>query len=188
MNIALTGKLRSGKSEAANYLVMLHYYEQFAFGDALKADFHRRYPEIPPDPKPRVGYQMRGQMMRRLIGEDVWVRKCFEEITGKAIYHDAQRLKPAFRAVITDLRQPNEFEAVKASGYVVVRINCPDDLRLERAKTAGDSFRPEDLTHETEQYVDTFAADYDVDNTGSLTDLYAQMDDIVRELQRGAIG
>lgn len=187
MHIALTGKLRSGKSEAANYLSFMHYYRQFAFGDELKADFHRRYPEIPPNPKPRVGYQMHGQLMRRLVGEDVWVRKCFEEIARAKERHEEYGFQPPFRAVITDLRQQNEYDAAKAQGFVIVRINCPDELRLERARQAGDSFEPEDLAHETELYVDTFEVDYDVDNTGTVAELQTQLDEIVRELSRRSV-
>lgn len=79
-NIALTGGLRAGKDSIGSYLCERYGYTRFAFGDGLKDDFHRRYPEIPRTPKPRVGYQNHGQLMRELIHKDIWVSECFRDI------------------------------------------------------------------------------------------------------------
>lgn len=185
-NIAITGKFRSGKNAVADYLTEKYGYTQFAFGDELKRDFHRRYPEIPREPKPRIGYQNHGQLMRALIGEDVWVAKCFDTIAEAEFFDGTVALSRGtvsqFCAVITDLRQPNEFDRCCAEGFVIIRINAADEIRLERARTAGDAFTAKDLRHETESHVDGFAADYDVDNNGTLAELYAQIDDIMKEL------
>lgn len=179
--IALTGRLRSGKDEVAKYLVEKYGYTRFAFGDELKNDFHRRYPEISREPKPRIGYQNHGQLMRALIGEDVWVRKCFDSINTQH-YRRGQCEEPPLRVVITDLRQPNEYERCRTEGYVIIRVTCPDDIRIERARAAGDSFTDEDLRHETEQHVDTFAVDVEIDNSGSLDELYAQVDEVMASI------
>lgn len=184
--IALTGRLRSGKDEVAKYLVEKYGYTRFAFGDELKNDFHRRYPEIPREPKPRVGYQNHGQLMRALIGEDVWVDACFAKIAEVEFFEGTVALSRGtssqFRAVITDLRQPNEFSRCRTEGYVIIRVTCPEDIRIERARAAGDSFTDADLRHETEQHVDTFAVDYEIDNSGSLDELHAQIDDVMTSI------
>jgi dephospho-CoA kinase len=171
-NVALTGKFRSGKDAVGAYLAHRYGYARYAFGDELKADFHRRYPEIPRNPKPRLGYQAHGQLMRAYIGEDVWVAKCFAMIDADAIF-------ATLPVVITDLRQPNEFSALKAAGYVVIRVNATEETRIKRATASGDAFDTATLTHDTESHVDTFAADYDVSNDGTLAELYAQIDAIM---------
>jgi len=170
--IALTGKLRSGKSAAARYLDEEYGYAEFAFGDALKGGFHRRYPEIPREPKPRVGYQMHGQLMRRLIGKDVWIDKCFDDIS-------AYLSNFAGPVIISDLRQPNEFDRCKREGYVIIRINCADDVRRERARAVGDAFTDSDLNHETERHIDGFSVDYEIDGSGGLDELHRQIDEIM---------
>lgn len=180
-SIALTGKFRSGKDAAAAYLVRQYGYVRYAFGDALKADFHRRYPEIPREPKPRLGYQAHGQLMRTYTGEDVWISACFREIDAAAFVHH-EAYGATYPVVISDLRQPNEFAALKAAGYVVIRVNASDETRIARAKASGDAFDPATLTHDTESHVDTFAADYDVNNDGTLAELYAQIDAIIERL------
>ncbi|MFD1268084.1 adenylate kinase, partial [Paenibacillus motobuensis] len=86
------------------------------------------------------------------------------------------------RAVITDCRQPNEFSALKAAGYSLIRVDAPDALRIQRAIESGDSFAYSDLMHGTETALDSFAADFTVDNSGSLAELYAQIDEIIASL------
>lgn len=178
-NIALTGAIRSGKDTVAARIVERYGYTRFAFGDGLKVDFHRRYPEIPRDPKPRKGYQSHGQLMREMVDEDIWVRKCFAEIKRVSYAHIP------FCAVITDLRQPNEYNRCRAEGFVIIRVSCPDALRLERANAAGDAYTLADIAHETESYVDTFVVDYELRNDGTLAELYTQIDAIMTEINGG---
>lgn len=184
-NIGLIGRLRSGKDTVAAYLAEKYGYTRFAFGDALKADFHRRYPEVPRDPKPRVGYQFHGQFMRERVGENVWIDACFAKIDAldaELMYTDAP-----LNAVITDCRQLNEAEALHSAGYVLIRVEAPEALRIHRAIESGDTFNLRDLTHDTETALDGFAADYTVVNDAGLAELYAQVDAIIAEL-RGAGG
>ncbi|OMC96476.1 hypothetical protein BJP49_11020 [Paenibacillus odorifer] len=174
--MALTGKLRAGKSLVGDYLASKYGYTQFAFGDELKRDFHRRYPEIPRDPKPRAGYQFHGQFMREHVDADVWIRKCLAEVQ-RAYYANLD-----FRAVISDVRQLNEADALAARSYVLIRVTAPDGLRIERAVNSGDTFNYADLAHGTETALDGYAADFTVVNDGTLDALYAQIDEIIAGL------
>lgn len=178
-SISLVGKLRSGKSAVGDYLASNYGYTAFAFGDELKRDFHRRYPDIPRDPKPRVGYQMHGQLMREYYGEDVWIDACFENVDAHRLSFSDPENVPA---VICDTRQLNEAERLKAAGYVLIRVEAPEALRIQRAVTSGDRFNLRDLTHGTETALDGYSADFTVTNGGSLPELYAQIDDIIRQL------
>lgn len=178
-NIGLIGKLRAGKDEVARYLASKYGYTAFAFGDELKRDFHRRYPEIPRDPKPRVGYQMHGQLMREYYGEDVWVDACFENVDAHRLSFGDPKNVPA---VITDTRQPNEYAALKAAGYVLIRVEAPEALRIQRAVTSGDRFNLRDLTHGTETALDDYSADFTVTNDADLAHLYRQIDEIMAYL------
>lgn len=175
-NIGLIGKLRSGKSAAGGYLASKYGYTQFAFADEMKADFHRRYPEVPCDPKPRACYQFHGELMREVAGADVWVRKCLRSIA------DGDAKHPLAPVVITDVRMPHEAEALAARSYVLIRVEAPDSLRIQRAKAAGDTFTDADLAHGTETALDGYAADFTVVNDAGLPELYAQIDGIMRYL------
>lgn len=181
MNIALTGRLRSGKDSVGNYLCTRYGYTRFAFGDELKRYAHELFGEPAPGTKPRELYQWFGQAMRQR-DPDVWVRKCFEAITdtyADFIDFPWEYDNKPFRAVISDLRQPNEFTRCRSEGYVIIRVNCPDHIRLERARAAGDVFDESTLAHETESHISGFDVDYEITNDGTLDELYAQIDAIM---------
>lgn len=170
MNIALTGKFRSGKDTVAEYLVEQYGFTKYAFGDELKFYAHELFGEL--TGKQRELYQWFGQTMRQR-DPDIWVRKCFEAIGSNP-----------WKVVISDLRQPNEYKRCRKEGFVIIRVNAPEWLRVERAEAAGDEFDESTLHHETERYVDTFPVDYDVYNTGTFEELYRQIDRIMDNLNR----
>ncbi|MBE3649172.1 nucleoside/nucleotide kinase family protein [Paenibacillus polymyxa] len=185
-NIGLIGRLRSGKDEVARYLADNYGYTQFSFGDELKRYAHELFGEPAPDEKPRELYQWFGQAVRER-DPDIWVRKCFEAIERYAV--EKRSLARYFReiprplsAVISDVRQPNEYAALQSAGYVLIRVEAPDAVRIDRAIKSGDVFNYADLVHDTETALDGYAADFTVDNSGSLDKLHAQIDEIVAYL------
>ena len=184
--IALTGLLRSGKDSVADYLVRQYGYTRFAFGDELKSYAHELFGGDPAS-KPRELYQWFGQAMRQR-DPNIWVRKCFEDIRNyRGVYeieYAAGFVSNPLRPVITDLRQPNEYERCRAEGYVIIRVTAPEDIRLERARQAGDAFRAEDLAHDTESHVAGFAVDYEIENAETMAELYAKVDAVMAGVAR----
>lgn len=191
MKIALTGKARSGKDTVKDYLVDKYGAVPFAFADELKVDFHEEYPNIPAYPKPVQGYQLYGQLMRYVHGEDYWIDKCFykinyiEEIAKQLISmsnKDYKNVVHKYMPVISDIRQDNEVKRCKEEGFVLIRVSCPEDVRWERMRLEGDSVTKEDLHFVTEKSVDDFTVDYEIDNSGTLDELWYQVDNIVKEI------
>ncbi|WP_342439311.1 adenylate kinase [Paenibacillus sp. FSL L8-0436] len=190
-NIGLIGKLRAGKDVVAAYLASKYGYTRFAFGDELKRYAHEIFGEPLPGTKPRALYQTFGQACRT-VEDGIWIRKCLAAIDWRAddcaaynasLREHAPHIPTApFRAVITDCRQPNEYEALAARSYVLIRVDAPDGLRIQRAVESGDTFEYADLMHGTETALDGYLADFTVTNDGTLTELYAQIDDIIAEL------
>jgi dephospho-CoA kinase len=179
-NIAITGKMRSGKDEVAKYLVSRYGYTRFAFADELKRYYHELFGRA--DAKPREGYQWFGQVMRER-DPDIWVRKCFDAINRRRYYClEHEEDEDNFRCVISDLRQPIEYDRCRKEGFIIVRVNCPDHIRLARARKAGDAFTEEDMGHETEQRVDNFKVDFEIDNGRTLDETYRQIDNVMRSL------
>jgi dephospho-CoA kinase len=183
-HIAITGGLRSGKDTVGAYLREKYGYTRFAFGNGIREVTFRLYPHLYANgEKPRALLQGFGQMARS-FDEDVWVRDLFRRIDGheRLSRADAQfyghNYEPV-RVVVTDLRQPNELARCRAEGYVIIRVKATSALRIQRAVEASDTFRYEDLAHETEQHTDGFAVDYEIENDGSLDELYAQIDAIM---------
>jgi dephospho-CoA kinase len=183
IKIALTGKLRSGKDTVAHHLYIRHGFDKVAFGSALKHVAHQTFPWVSEYSKPRALYQSVGQLMRE-IDPDVWVKHVERKVQG-VINFRAHVGDANVGVVITDLRQPNEYEWARANGFSLIRVTCPFDTRLQRARQAGDDFVESDLLHSTEQYVDTFEPDYEIHNDGTIDDLKAQVDAILTNIQTG---
>ncbi|MNW65696.1 hypothetical protein D3C74_441000 [compost metagenome] len=124
--------------------------------------------------------------MREHVGENVWIDACLAKISEAETWHvgDYYMTGDVFRAVITDVRQPNEHAALQSAGYVLIRVIAQDGLRIQRAIESGDTFNYADLTHDTETALDGYAADFTVRNDAGLDELYAQIDAVVERLAR----
>jgi len=176
MKIAFIGKLRSGKSALTDYAVTFYDFQPFAFGDELKRTFHELFPNVKREPKPREMYQRYGTLMRE-IDENVWLDATMRKVDR---YVGAKCCNA--RVLVEDCRQFNEYERLKAEGFVLIRITAPDHVRIARARAEGDSFKAEDLAHPTEVASDGFDVNYTLENNGSLIELYAKFDAIMTQL------
>jgi dephospho-CoA kinase len=175
LNIGLIGKMRSGKDTVAAYLCEHYQFTQFAFGDGIKRLCMQLFPDQMRDAKPRALLQGVGQSLRN-FDQDVWLNRTMNEIEVR------RQLGSAGNAVISDARQPNEIEKLKSLGFVLIRINTPDEVRIERMQASGDSFKPEDLVHETEASIDLYPVNYEVYNTGGFVNLYYQLDYVMADI------
>lgn len=170
--ISVYGKMRSGKDAASNFLKHIGPYRQISYGGKLKDFYHRIFGYNEELAKDRDGYQWFGQAMRGRY-PNVWVDHLDERI--KLIQSNAQR----FGIIVSDMRQPNEFEHLKSRGFVMVKIDASDETRRARIEQAGEIVTEEMLNHETEQSIDSFDYDFVIDNNGSLTNLHEQITKLV---------
>jgi hypothetical protein len=133
--IGLSGYGQSGKDTAATFMADFGF-TRLAFADPLKAvavecdplvrtwysesddlaDLVKRHgwEHVKANyPSARIFLQRLGVAVRQHVGEDAWVDALFRQT------------KPGRRYVITDCRFPNEAQAVKARGGLVVRVHRP---------------------------------------------------------------
>ncbi|MCG5252599.1 AAA family ATPase [Brevibacillus agri] len=186
VKIALTGRMRSGKDAVAAHLTQQYGFVRFAFGDGIRKVCRELFPDqFANNTKPRALLQGVGQAMRA-FDPDVWVNATMRNIErmreGDVRIARTYFTKYPRPIVITDLRQPNEYERLRAEGFVIIRVNASDETRIQRMIDAGDTFDDGTLTHETEQHVDSFAVDYEIDNNGSLAELHAKVDVVMAEI------
>lgn len=168
--VALTGPAGSGKSTAADYLIRQHGYERVKFAGPLKAmatavglsheQIEGHLKETPSTllcgKTPRNFMQLLGtQFGRHLINEGFWVN-LFEHAAGDIL--DSGR-----RVVVDDCRFPNEAEAVRDLGGVIIKL-------VGRGGIAGD--------HASEAGCGSW--DATVENDGCVTDLYAGVEEAIR--------
>lgn len=163
--IGLAGRKRAGKDTAALALIAMGY-SPIAFAEPIKAmiamlaaaggtdpkDIQRMLEgdlkEVPQDifggKTPRHLMQTLGtEWGRRMIVDDLWIRIALA---------DAE--KTSGGSVITDVRFPNELEAIRAAGGIIIRIERP-----ERPVGEGED-------HSSEILIDTLDVDHVLVNDG----------------------
>lgn len=176
IKIALCGKIRSGKDTVADVLQDRYGFERFKFSqgiwDVLETAWNIK--DEPNTEKPRKMLQDVGQKLRE-VDEMVWINYTLHQVAEIDGIRDV---------VITDLRQPNEYKALKDTGFYIVRINADTDERIARAKAQGDIFEAQDLFHETESHVDGFEVDFEINNDGTFQELNQQIDEVFQEIYK----
>jgi len=177
--IGLSGYARSGKDSFAQALVSRHGFTRAAFADVLKQLSCEADPficdgkrlsmiinemgwEVAKEhiPETRQFLQRLGESTRNILYEDVWVDALLNR------HSDISRL------VISDVRYPNEVEAIRSRGGVVVRI-------VRHGVGPANS-------HISETALDNVDLDAVVVNCGSLDDLALKADSLLSNLVSGA--
>jgi hypothetical protein len=165
--LGVGGRRVSGKDAIGAYLVTRHGFVRFAFADAIRSLLLRLGWDGAKDERGRRWLQELGQGGREELGSFVWIRGL--ERRARA------QLGPGWRGadiVVTDVRMPNECAWIHAHGGVVVRVVRP---AIARTGTADQ--------HATEVAVDGLDADFEIENSGTLDDLYARVETIVANLR-----
>ena len=128
---------------------------------------------------PRLLLQILGtEAGREIIHPNIWVNALFADYkfievlpntdTGLANYNPKYNFP---NWIITDVRFPNEADAIKERGGILIRLTRTTPVAEEVAK------------HESETALDNYDKfDYIIDNSGTEEELYTQIDKLAQEL------
>jgi len=167
--VALCGSAGSGKSTAAEFLVRKHHYARLSYAAPIKKMILcllteagvgpltakemivGKFKEDPHDAlaghSPRYAMQTLGtEWGRERMAQDFWRRILLRKAK--------QLLDSGIDVVVDDLRFPDEAEALKALGALIVRIERPVEAVESHASEQQD-----------------FPVDVVIDNTGSIGEL-----------------
>ena len=178
--VIFTGLPGSGKSEAVRVARGLGL-QVLRMGDAVWDEVRRRGLPLEAAEVGRIANDMRASH-----GPDVWARRTLE-----AVDPDAEVV------VIDGVRSRAELEVFKSAlgeDLAVVRIDCPDDVRMARVVARGrdddtmteEAFRARDEREMSWGLGDVLAiADEVIENTGTLEALRANVKDLLQGLRDG---
>ncbi|WJN62761.1 deoxynucleoside monophosphate kinase [Streptomyces phage phiScoe15] len=177
--IGLSGYAGSGKDEAAKVLVA-GGWRRDAFADRLREFLYALNPLIPGhvgagnlrlanvvdaygwDSAKRTFPEVRSLLQRcgteagrQVLGSDVWVKALMSEFDA-----GSEAL------VVTDVRFPNEADAIRQAGGVLVRIERPG---------VGPNTAPDGTVHSSDVALDGYDFDVVVQNDGDVTDLHERL-------------
>lgn len=171
MIVGISGKMRSGKDTVADYIVKNYGFEHLKFSTGIKEVYDKLNYLDDGGVKPRKALQDIGQGLRKAIGEDVWIHRTLQD-------YDPNKL-----TVISDVRQDNEFKAIRELGGIIILVTTSPRVQKERLLGLGES-GSEYIEHETEQITESLA-DVQIVNDSTLEDLYQKIDNVLSPLITG---
>ena len=184
-NIAFVGKQGSGKTTLAKVLVQNHRYHRWSWADPIRQIFELAYGPIGHYPTMKATkYEVRvnGRLVTRtggellqLIGTEAMRDQVDEDFWIKA----ALRRMSLPRLVNDDTRFVNESDALRQRGWLMVRVEAPDEVRYARL---GDTRRPE--SHKSESQQDLIEPHVVLDNGDETAPeaLIGELFELIREL------
>lgn len=175
--IGLCGRIGSGKTVVSDYLHKNYGASQRRFSQILMDILDRLYL-----PHEREYLQKLGSALRNSIGHDVIVNAFRRDIES-----DKNEI-----VVIDGIRYPNEVELLRRfENNILIYINAPAELRYRWCRIRGEKGESgitfeefiESENRETERMIDEIRkiADYRIDNTGTIEELYKRIEEIVKK-------
>lgn len=120
------------------------------------------------------------EAMRNVLHENVWVNALMADYKGiykglPSEYTPGKNLTyPNW--IITDMRFPNEMDAVKAKGGITIRVN---GMYVRQGDGKATRTYSETGEHPSETALDDHKFDYVIDNNGSISDLIDKVKNIL---------
>jgi dephospho-CoA kinase len=173
--IGLVGRIASGKTIVADYLVRERGMMYYRFSDVLKDILGRLHM-----PNDRQNLQNLGLGLRRAFGEGV---------LAAALRRDIQE-GPEGDIVVDGIRYPEEYEMVREMGGTVIYVTAPVEVRYARAVGRGtrgeggmnlEEFKKGE-EKETERLIDQLGekADLTLTNTGTIDELKRKVEEALK--------
>lgn len=166
-NIAIVGKMGSGKSSLANYLIDVEGFTRVANAGAIKALAEMAYGPIDKSKDYVVSHDygdaiVSGREILQVLGS--LVKDLDQYFWLKSMVRSMEHLNPPF--VCDDTRFPFEARFLQSEGWKVARLNVPEGERIARYETLyGREPTAEELAHESEVSVDYIKPDIELDGT-----------------------
>jgi hypothetical protein len=113
----------------------------------------------------------------RAIDPDIFVKKMQirlkqMDVMCPVLFPNRERETDIF---ISDVRFPNEFHMSRSNGFILVKINRDEALRVAAGAT--------NLDHDSETLLDSYpddAFDYIIDNNGTFKEFYSKIDEMLK--------
>jgi len=171
MRIALSGKMLSGKSSVATYLVKHYGFVELSFASKMKEVAAELFPRAKYE-KDRLLLIQVGERMRELDSQ-VWIR------------HVLPGILPGEDIVISDVRFPSEYDALRRLDFTLVRMYMGRPYQVGLAKRVYPTMPLVLLDDYSETALDYYVFDYTIDNDEgiSMEEVYSQVDKMIEELR-----
>ncbi len=180
--IGLVGEAAAGKGTVAAYLTEKYGAKTLAFSTPMKECVARLH-----IPLSRENLTKFSELTRQAYGEDLYAH---------VVAEDAKAL-PDPMVVVDGIRRPADYANLKElSGFHLIYVTAPVEIRWQRARLRGEKANEANMTLEdfkkeellpTELAIKEIGqkAEFIVDNSGKIEELYASMESIIEYIKAG---
>lgn len=162
--LAIGGKMGTGKSTIADFLVKTFQFKRYSFAAKLKQEARELFDMTGKD---RELLQTFGSKLRELK-KDVWANYVMKQI----------RIEKPSRVVIDDMRFVNEADILMKNGFVLVCLYASSESMSER-KVVGSEFS----SHPSETEIDGIIPDYALDTGCSIQTCYRKTMEVMVDIK-----
>lgn len=163
-NIALSGKSGSGKTTIAEYLVNKHGYSICNTGKSCREICNILFESESKSLLNKITDAI------KQIDKNIWLKKALSE---------ADNTRPI---IFDSMRFSEDYDYFKSSGYVSIRIECHEDIIIERLNKRGQKIDPaNDFAHKAETDLDGLEFDHTIMNNSSVDKFYEEIDSILEK-------
>jgi adenylate kinase family enzyme len=173
MKLAITGKMGSGKTSIAKYLVEKYNFTKFSFADDVKL-YATEIFDINIKIKDRKLLQQFATKMKE-IDENIWIKRLDNKIKDIDISDNI---------IIDDLRYPNEELYLISNGFKILKLDIDTELQNNRLKNTyinDFDIHIECKKHDSEMHTQFFYHDfYYLINTNTEKNIYKYIDNLIK--------
>lgn len=171
-DICFIGKAGSGKSTASEFIQGAGY-TRASFATPLREVVVSLWGEEARNDRTKL---IEVGMAMRAIDPDVWCNALIKTLGPQRIDY-ARRMRR--HCVIDDCRFHNEYWALKAEGFVFVRVTADEDVRVRRLQANGKAITIEQMQSPSECELDDISADWTIANNGDYDTFIAAVAQVV---------
>ena len=176
MKIAFGYKMSSGKDTCVDYIIQKYGGHKVSFSKYLYDILHYAQKVCGFDiEKDRKFLQWVGTEWAREKDPDVWVRLTIQE--SEQIEKDKKNEKK--NIYCSDVRFLNEFEALKKNGWIMIKINRPENKSDVRIGTGSSLHISENILDK----VNDKEWDYIIENNGTKENLFQNLENIIKNIK-----
>lgn len=177
-DIALQGAPGAGKTTAAEWLRRERDYFRVSFAGFHKGGLRDVAVRLWGPEAAQDRDKLDSLNCIREFDPAVWTRSALAVIDERA------HAKPI---AIDDMRTPLERQELRARGFVFIRVEAPEYMRIDRLKASGKFTTMEALVAPIQVALNDYPSDYTVYSEGPKDELYEQLSDILhKEMTRRA--
>jgi dephospho-CoA kinase len=147
IKIALIGKSGSGKTKIAKYLQSKYEFIICNTGKRVRELAEEFFNTQSKNILHKIDDNFNS------IEKGIWLRIALSSINSSAT-----------RIVIDSLRFIEDYNLAKKNGYIIWKINCQTETRIQRLTSRGQTFTHEDNNHSSETELDNSNCDFIIEN------------------------